>query len=68
MYKILLIIIFLTSCGTVEERIKSYSYTSIKYNKNGEFYQVYRTKKGTFYILELNKNETNFKRTYLKIK
>ena len=69
MYKLILIFcIVLSSCSTVEDRIKEHSYTTIKYNKNGDFYQVYRTKKGSFYIIELNKKETKFKRKYLRIK
>ena len=69
MYKLILIFcIVLTSCKTVDERIKEYSYTSMKYNKKGSLYQVYQTKKGSYYIIELNDKETKFKRTYLKIK
>jgi hypothetical protein len=65
---IIIIAIFLGSCATVDERIKEYSYTTMKYNKKGSLYQVYQTKKGSYYIIELNDNETKFKRTYLKIK
>ena len=69
MYKLILIFfIFLTGCKTVEERIKKHSYTTMKYNKKGLFYQVYQTKKGSYYIIELNEKETKYKRTYLKIK
>ena len=69
MYKLILIFcIVLTSCKTVDERIKEYSYTTMKYNKKGSLYQVYQTKKGSYYIIELNDKETKFKRTYLKIK
>ena len=69
MYKLILIFcIFLIGCKTVEERIKKHSYTTMKYNKKGLFYQVYQTKKGSYYIIELNEKETKYKRTYLKIK
>lgn len=64
--KLLIIIaIFLGSCATVDERIKDYSYTTARYIDQGVNYQVYTTKKGSLYIIKLNKRETKFKRVYL---
>lgn len=65
---IIIFLIFLVSCKTVDERIKNHSYTSVIYYDKGEHFQVYQTKKGSYYILQLNKKETKFKRKYLKIK
>lgn len=62
---IIIIAIFLGSCSTVEERIKDYSYTTARYIEKGVNYQVYTTKKGSLYIIKLNKRETKFKRVYL---
>lgn len=68
MKKLMFLTLFfvLFSCG-VEQRIKDYSYTDKWYYEKNERYQVYKTKRGDYYILVLNKKETNFKRKYIKI-
>lgn len=63
---IVILFSILISCS-VEQRIKDYSYTNKWYYENNVRYQVYKTKRGTPYIIVLNKNETNFKRKYIKI-
>lgn len=60
------IAILITSCCSVEERIKDYSYTNEWYYKNNLRFQVYKTKNERRYIIFLNKNETRFKREYIK--
>lgn len=65
-FLILITFIILTSCG-VEQRIKDYSYTDKWYYENNIRYQVYKTKRGTPYIIVLNNKETKFKRKYIKI-
>ena len=62
---ILLVLILLTSCN-VEQRIYKYSYTKEWHSIETERYQVYKTALGTRYILVLNKEETKFKRKYIK--
>jgi hypothetical protein len=61
----LLILLVLTSCS-VEQRIRDYSYTNEWYSLNSEMYQVYQTARGTRYIIVLNKEQTKFKRQYIK--
>jgi hypothetical protein len=61
----LLVLILLTSC-TVEQRIYNHSYTKEWYYMNAERYQVYKTARGTRYIIVLNEEQTKFKRKYLK--
>ena len=63
---LILIVIMFTSCN-VEMRIKDHSYTDKWYYEKNERYQVYKTKKGNYYIIVLNKNQTKFKRKYIKI-
>jgi hypothetical protein len=63
---LLLLVLVLVSCN-VEMRIKDYSYTDKWYFEKNQRYQVYKTKKGNFYILVLNNRETKFKRKYIKI-
>jgi hypothetical protein len=66
--KCLLLILIATlsiSCS-VEQRIKDHSYTNEWYYDNAIRYQVYKTKSGCKYIIKLNKNETRFKRQYIK--
>lgn len=55
------------SCCSLEERIKEYSYTEHWYLENGVKHQVYKTKKGQYYIIVLNKKETKEKRKYIKL-
>lgn len=62
---ILLVLLTLTSCS-VEQRIYNHSYTNEWYYMNAERYQVYKTTRGTRYIIVLNKEQTKFKRKYIK--
>ena len=61
-----LLIFSLMSCN-VEERIKDHSYTEKWYYEKNERYQVYKTKKGNYYIIVLNKKQTNLKRKYINL-
>lgn len=61
----LLVLILLTSC-TVEQRIYRHSYTKEWYYTSTQRYQVYKTIRGTRYIIVLNEEQTKFKRKYLK--
>ncbi len=61
-----LLIFSLMSCN-VEMRIKDHSYTDKWYYEKNERYQVYKTRKGNYYIIVLNEKQTNFKRKYIKI-
>jgi hypothetical protein len=63
---ILFFSVFVISCAVVDERIKEYSYTEQWHYDNNQRYQVYRTKKGSLYIIKLNKRETKFIRKYIK--
>jgi hypothetical protein len=65
-FLLITIAILLTSCCSVEERIKHYSYTNEWYYKNNLRFQVCKTKNERRYIIVLNKNETRFKREYIK--
>ncbi len=60
-----LLIFSLISCN-VEKRIKDHSYTDKWYYEKNERYQVYKTKKGNYYIIVLNEKQTKFKRKYIK--
>lgn len=62
---ILILLLSLFSCKTVEDRIKDYSYTDKWYFIGKERYQVYKTKSGKEYIIILNKQETKLKRKYI---
>ena len=53
------------SCD-VEKRIHDFSYTDEWYYENGTRYQVYQTYSGRRYIIVLNKEQTKFKRKYIK--
>ena len=53
------------SCD-VEKRIHEFSYTDEWYYENGIRYQVYQTYNGRRYIIILNKEQTKFKRKYIK--
>jgi hypothetical protein len=61
----LLVLVLLTSC-TVEQRIYKHSYTKEWYYTSAQRYQVYKTIRGTRYIIILNEEQTKFKRKYLK--
>jgi hypothetical protein len=63
---LILIVGIFTSCG-VEQRIKDHSYTDKWYYEKNERYQVYKTKKGNYYILVLNEEQTKYKRQYIKL-
>lgn len=63
---ILLMAILSFSCKPAEERIKEYSYTKEWYFKDGQRYQLYKTKYGKKYILVINKRETKIIRKYVK--
>ena len=70
-YKLIYVILILTclsltSCTSVEDRIKEYSYTQEWYYTEAMRYQVYKTKSGRKYIIVLNNRQTNFKRKYIK--
>lgn len=70
MKKLLLVLtIFLfASCASVEDRIKEYSYTDFWYMYQNNRYQVYKTKQGRYYIIIVNKSETDLVRKYIKLK
>lgn len=57
--------LFLYSCS-IEERIREYSYTDYWYLEQGLPHQVYKTKKGKYYIIVYNKKETQLKRKYIE--
>jgi hypothetical protein len=63
---ILLMTILSFSCKPAEERIKAYSYTKEWYFKDGQRYQLYKTKYDKKYILVINKKETKIIRKYVK--
>jgi hypothetical protein len=62
---ILIAIAILSISCNVEMRIKDHSYTDKWHYENGNRYQVYQTKKGTKYIIILNKRETKMIRKYI---
>jgi hypothetical protein len=61
----LLVLILLTSCS-VEQRIYKHSYTNEWYYIDTMRFQVYKTARGTRYIIVLNEEQTKFKRQYIK--
>jgi hypothetical protein len=63
---VILTAMLLFSCKAAEERIKEYSYTNEWYFKDGQRYQLYKTKYGNKYILVINKSETKIIRKYVK--
>lgn len=63
---LILIMFILTSCS-VEQRIYKHSYTNEWYYEKNVRYQVYKTKLGNYYIIVLNEKQTKFKRKYIKI-
>jgi len=62
---LILIVFILTSCS-VEQRIKGHSYTDKWYYEKNVRYQVYKTKLGNYYIIVLNEKQTKYKRQYVK--
>jgi hypothetical protein len=62
----LLALLILTTSCSIEKRIQRLTYTNEIYYINSEMYQVYKTSRGTRYIIILNKEQTNFKKHYLK--
>lgn len=64
-YILMLLLVSLASCKTVEERIKDYSYTDKWYYIDTMRFQVYKTKSGREYIIVLNERETKFVRQYI---
>jgi hypothetical protein len=62
---LILIMFILTSCS-VEQRIYKHSYTNEWYYTYTMRYQVYKTKFGKRYIIILNEQQTKFKRQYIK--
>lgn len=64
-YILLILCLSILSCGSVEERIKDYSYTDEWYYIDTMRFQVYKTKKGRKYIIVLNEKHTKFKRQYI---
>lgn len=63
---IILLVVIFTSCGSVENRIKDYSYTDEWYYINTLKFRVYKTKSGKKYIIVLNERLTRYERQYLK--
>ena len=63
---ILLTVLTLMSCGSVEDRIKEHSYTNEWYYIDAMRYQVYKTKSEKRYIIVLNNRQTRFKRYYIE--
>lgn len=66
-YLILILIVFILSSCSVEQRIKDHSYTNEWYYIDTMRFQVYKTKFGKRYIIVLNEKQTKFKRKYIKI-
>lgn len=64
-YILMLLLVSLASCKTVEERIKDYSYTDKWHYIDTMRFQVYKTKSGREYIIVLNERETKFVRQYI---
>ena len=62
----LLLLLTLSSCKTLEERIKDHSYTDEWYYIDTMRFQVYKTKSGQKYIIVLNEKQTKFVRQYIK--
>lgn len=67
MRKIILVLTFLTltSCASVEERIKDNNLTNEWYYIDTMRFQVYKTDYGKRYIVVLNNRQTRYKRQYL---
>jgi len=63
---VVLTILTLISCASVEDRLKDYSYTDEWYYIDTMRFQVYKTKSGKRYIIVLNNRQTNYKRQYIK--
>ena len=62
----LLALLILTTSCSIEKIIQRLTYTNEIYYKDSEMYNVYKTSRGTRYIIILNKEQTNFKKHYLK--
>ena len=62
----LLVVLILTTSCSIEKRIQRLTYTNEIYYKDSEMYQVFKTNRGRRYIIILNKEQTNFKKHYLK--
>lgn len=62
---LILIVFILTSCS-VEQRIYEHSYTNEWYYIDTMRFQVYKTKSGKRYIIVLNEQQTKYKRQYIK--
>jgi hypothetical protein len=63
---IILLIVLLNSCKTVEERIKDNNLTNEWYYIDTMRFQVYKTDNGKRYIVVLNNRHTKFVRQYIK--
>lgn len=64
---LLVCLLFIPLSCNVEKRIHEYSYTNEwYYDTDGTRYQVYQTHSGKRYIIVLNKQQTKFKRKYIK--
>jgi hypothetical protein len=63
---IILLIVLLNSCKTVEERIKDSNLTNEWYYIDTMRFQVYKTDNGKRYIVVLNNRQTKFVRQYIK--
>ena len=62
----LLVLLILTTSCSIEKRIQRLTYTNELYYIDSEIYQVYKTSRGKRYVIILNKEQTNFKKHYLK--
>jgi hypothetical protein len=62
---ITLVFLALTSCASVEERIKDNNLTNEWYYIDTMRFQVYKTDYGKRYIVVLNNRQTRYKRQYL---
>ena len=62
----LIVLLALTTSCSIEQRIKRLTYTNELYYTESETYQVYINSKGERYIIILNKEQTDFKKHYLK--
>jgi hypothetical protein len=63
---ILILIVFILSSCSVEQRIYNHSYTEEWHYIDTIRFQVYKTKSEKKYIIVLNEKQTRFKRQYIK--
>lgn len=63
---VLLLLLSLLSCSSIEERIKEHSYTEYWYYHGGIRYQLYKTKYlKRYYIIIYDENKEDLRRKYI---